>query len=280
MRGRRLYNFLWFFLVLALALFQSNCSPQKKYKTLSFFFDGVPAPDTLDPSTQSTSESADTVGLMANNQRRDIPKEYIHEPYGERTCELCHNPRQMRNLLFEQPDLCYQCHTDYSDQHLNIHGPVASGYCTACHNPHKSKNAVLLTRTNEQLCYYCHDSEMIEAGDYHFSIDEKNCTECHNPHGEITKQYLKASICKDCHGDFNDDYAYLHGPVAADYCNFCHGSHLLDTKYNLTRSGQQVCTECHEMSEIKMNEIHEDIGEMDCTECHNPHGGDDRFILR
>ena len=48
----------------------------------------------------------------------------------------------------------------------------------------------------------------------------------------------------------------------------------------LLRTGQSLCLYCHDMKQVLASEVHKDINNTNCTECHNPHGGDDKYILR
>jgi hypothetical protein len=48
----------------------------------------------------------------------------------------------------------------------------------------------------------------------------------------------------------------------------------------LVRTGQSQCLHCHESGEIFKTAVHQDNKDTNCTECHNPHGGEDRNILR
>lgn len=279
MSFQKLIRLIGSLLVLNIIVFFNGCSSAKKYKVLSFFFDGVPIEDTLtsfDIGDMGINDTIHRDTLVTSSQKEKV---YIHEPYLQKECNVCHNPQALGQLVDKQPNLCYQCHDDYSEAYQYTHGPVAGGYCTKCHNPHKSKVKNLIVNINGQICFYCHDEDRLAMTDYHLSFDEGNCTDCHNPHGEANKQLLKPDICKQCHGSFEEQYAFLHGPVAAGYCNLCHGSHLIETEYNLTRTGQNICTECHSLDLVLKNEIHDGIDDFACTECHNPHGGNDRFIL-
>ena len=113
----------------------------------------------------------------------------FHEPYASKECDICHDKTAMGQLTDSQPDLCYMCHSDFTQEFNFLHGPVAGGYCTACHNPHMSKSKSLLIRTGQELCLYCHDSNQIYKNENHEGIEDYNCTECHNPHGGDNKYY-------------------------------------------------------------------------------------------
>ncbi len=165
------------FIIIVFILY--SCSKEIQYKTLTFFFDGV-------PDTVATVLTKDTL-LKANN---NVPIEnlvltapetnrVIHPPYKENECSACHSEGTM---TMPQPQLCYQCHDDFATKYAYVHGPVAGGYCTACHHPHMGEKKLLL-RKGQDLCLFCHEKEMVFKNENHSGIDSTNCTECHNPHG-------------------------------------------------------------------------------------------------
>ncbi len=150
-----------------------------QYKTLTFFFDGVP--DTVAPV-----HNQDSVLQTGNNNQPEntiLPapetNRFIHPPYQDRECDICHSEGA---LTMPQPQLCYQCHEDFSTKYTFVHGPVAGGYCTACHHPHMG-NKHLLLRKGQDICLFCHEKEQVFKNENHDGIENTNCTECHNPHG-------------------------------------------------------------------------------------------------
>ncbi|MEN8155447.1 MAG: cytochrome c3 family protein, partial [Bacteroidota bacterium] len=80
---------------------------------------------------------------------------FIHHPYREKECALCHNQNRMGSLKEPQPGLCYQCHENFGNKYHFEHGPAAGGHCTECHDPHKSKEEKLLVQTGTDLCLNC-----------------------------------------------------------------------------------------------------------------------------
>jgi predicted CXXCH cytochrome family protein len=254
-----------------------SCTPQEKYRVLSFFFDGVPEPIS-EHLTISLDSISNNDGVNATAALRDEkPTQYIHEPYQD--CESCHTPSSMGSLRKKQPMLCYDCHDNFNESYNKLHGPVQGGYCTSCHNPHKSKIQNLLVEKGAKLCYQCHESSVIGQSNMHADIGETNCINCHNPHGGVNKNYMVAGSCLNCHDNFNKKYTHVHGPVAGGFCSTCHSSHVSGTDNLLLRTGQDLCTYCHDKSLVLKNENHEGLEDMSCMECHNPHGGEDRFIF-
>jgi predicted CXXCH cytochrome family protein len=178
--------------VVILMTLLNSCSSTNSYKTLSFFFDGVPKPDIEKTSQKLDSlASADSTSLSQNIILAQKPLVNYHPPFQEKECASCHDQSAMGKFINPQPELCYQCHDDFKNTYKVLHGPVAGGQCTACHNPHQSENENLLTRTGQSLCLYCHESNLVMALEEHKEIQDANCTDCHNPHGGENKYNLR-----------------------------------------------------------------------------------------
>ena len=171
-----------------LTLVVNTCSPSTRYKVLSLVFDGVPAPTTV-----SKTDSLQTVNSKSNNLSRKAvsagPKNFYHPPYQERACDDCHS-KSGSGQIEPQPQLCYECHDDFSEEYSVLHGPVASGNCTSCHNPHMSKNENLLRVKKEQLCLYCHEAALVFKNENHEDVEPGDCMDCHNVHGSDEKFML------------------------------------------------------------------------------------------
>ena len=178
-----------------LLLFVMCCDSKKHYKTLSFFFDGVPSPDgeVSDPNSQ---------GQDTQRKRPEVVW-YVHEPYKAEPCK-CHSEEGIKKSFYRQvestlkiPELCYECHTDYSASSAKyVHGPVAVGYCLFCHHPHKTKIAGLLIKPIPELCYECHDRQNIEEISAHSTETLPECLGCHQPHESSLKGLLKDGLEK------------------------------------------------------------------------------------
>jgi predicted CXXCH cytochrome family protein len=175
-----------------LLILLSGCSSTQNYKTLSFFFDGVPKTDIeLTDQKLDSLARADSTALVQNMVSVQKPLMNYHSPYQEKDCASCHDQSTMGKFVSPQPELCYQCHDDFKNTYKVLHGPVAGGQCTACHNPHQSENENLLTRTGRSLCLYCHELNLIMSLEEHKEIQDANCTDCHNPHGGENKYNLR-----------------------------------------------------------------------------------------
>jgi predicted CXXCH cytochrome family protein len=180
-------------LLVFFGMFVVSCDEVEHYKTLSFFFDGVPPP---------TQEGLQEEHVNANFQEsaQTSPKQlwYVHEP--QKDCTLCHGRRRQQRgfslqvrLTAPVPKLCYGCHADYTVSAPFVHGPVAVGQCLFCHNPHKSKIEHLLKEPEPKLCYLCHDINTIELIPAHFKNQQFACTGCHNAHASPVKALLKGA---------------------------------------------------------------------------------------
>lgn len=183
---RYLYILLFAILVLASMV---GCTPKTSYNVLSFFFDGVP--DLNQTSMTITTDSLSMADSMAISENQfPVSTPYIfHQPYEQKECDICHNNAFMGQLNEAQPDLCYNCHENFSDVYQYVHGPVVAGYCSKCHNPHLSKLESLLLLEGQSLCLQCHEAEWVFKNESHEGIEDYNCTECHNPHGGDNKYY-------------------------------------------------------------------------------------------
>jgi predicted CXXCH cytochrome family protein len=279
MKGENVPTILIFICVVALASISLvGCAPEKQYKVLSFFFDGVPVHDTTIVVQNNTAASED--GDMVVNHNISKPEYFTHKPYEEEKCNSCHESDFSNRLIKKTPELCYNCHDDFSSQFKSLHGPVNGGYCTECHNQHMSKYEKLLDRTGQDLCLSCHQKEQILKSNKHEKIGSRNCTECHNPHGGDNSGMLKAGACNECHANFKNQFSILHGPVESGSCTMCHGSHTLKTKNILVDNGQQLCLNCHAKEQVMSVVAHKNINKTNCTECHNPHGEKNHYFLK
>ena len=145
---------------------------EARYRTLSFFFDGVP-PLTMDLPQNYT---------MEETQQRVAIQFTLHEPWAERKCELCHDQMFSNKLRMEKSELCATCHEGVIVERGVMHGPVAFGECDVCHNPHRARFANLLNTEGDALCTMCHDDEMISDVEVHQVDTGKSCLDCHDPH--------------------------------------------------------------------------------------------------
>ena len=167
----------------------ASCTPSKRHRVLSFFFDGVPPlPGRVETQTSGNGQSLDV------RRRPPEPVWFVHEP--QDNCVQCHGEREQRNFSREVhltapvPHLCYGCHETMSSLSGWIHGPVAAGQCVLCHDPHRSRFPFLLKKAVPELCLQCHQS--LETVENHTSSSYEACLDCHSGHASVSKHLLKA----------------------------------------------------------------------------------------
>jgi predicted CXXCH cytochrome family protein len=166
-----------------------GCSPVPRHNTLTFFFDGVPAPE--DKTAKNNPDTKNKPDTAIKHVKAEQPSTFYHAPFKKKQCDACHDQSKMGKFVKRQPELCYQCHENFSKTYKFVHGPVAGGYCTACHAQHSADNKKLLKRKSQQLCLYCHSSSLVFKNEVHKDIADANCTECHNPHGGEDRTMIK-----------------------------------------------------------------------------------------
>jgi predicted CXXCH cytochrome family protein len=160
----------------------SGCSPETQYKTLSFFFDGVPPPGWKKPETgRRTKEKKQNAS--------DAPQVRKHGPYAAKLCEACHR-QGGGDLIMPVEKLCLNCH-DLNLKKRKVHGPVATGGCRTCHHPHGSGKPFLLISEPSEFCFFCHDKTEVSSREVHKAAGDTSCTECHDPHGSDNDYMLK-----------------------------------------------------------------------------------------
>lgn len=180
-------------LILFLLLF-FGCSPERRHQVMKVIFEGVPDKDSTKNNMTITAYStgaSDSTKSEGVSKMMQASQGVTHPPYLSRDCKVCHDDGMRSRTRIRQPDLCYECHTDFKEKFKWVHGPVAGGYCTSCHSPHFSKNAKLVLRQGQQLCLHCHDKESVFKNDTHKDIGETVCMDCHHPHGGEDKLILR-----------------------------------------------------------------------------------------
>ena len=122
---------IWFILLLAIFAI-SSCAPERQYRVLSFFFDGVPDPNrnTIQASDSTLADSNAVVG-------REVKPEYFtHKPYEEEKCKSCHEEGFSNALIKAMPELCYSCNEHLKAQYEINQGCVEAGACLLDHDKH------------------------------------------------------------------------------------------------------------------------------------------------
>jgi predicted CXXCH cytochrome family protein len=163
----------------------SGCDPQTRHGTLSFFFDGVPAP--ADPR-QGAAPGTNGVARRTARTEAERPRSFQHGPYGAKLCDGCH-VRDSNNLIMPLEELCTYCHV-FDLAGKKVHGPLASGGCTVCHDPHESQNPMVLVANAREFCLYCHERKDLVKQDAHADM-QLECTLCHDAHSSKNASLLK-----------------------------------------------------------------------------------------
>jgi predicted CXXCH cytochrome family protein len=156
---------------------------EHNYKTLSFFFDGVPKPGQSDVNVGMPTRKAPADG--------ENIKFTQHPPYENRECDKCHASGFSSELVTSKDHLCVQCHKEGTFKGKFLHAPAASGQCYACHDPHQSQYPHLLLTSGSDICLHCHDNSTYENLERHQSEKGKDCLLCHNPHAAENAEMLK-----------------------------------------------------------------------------------------
>ena len=175
-----------------------GCDPQRRYKILLFFIDGVPEPgsETAEvlPGTEPTQKAVVLTALDKKQMRSTKHKPW--QPQKPQTCKNCHQRMTSFNKKKQEfkkpiPLLCYDCHDNYSEGVRYVHGPVAVGVCTICHESHQSDYIYLQKELQPKLCLQCHDPEDYHTAQTRLDTEGQLCTDCHNPHGGDKYLFLK-----------------------------------------------------------------------------------------
>jgi predicted CXXCH cytochrome family protein len=169
--------------IILACLSSAGCSRISKEKFLRTFFDGVDVQDK-DLAIRGVAPLEEKKKLAANlgpaANLPEIPQQFFHPPFLEKSCDSCHNPAQSQRMISQGKDLCFSCHDDFSQAKKVVHYPVQEGVCIECHDPHQSPNQYLLKHPLPRLCFNCHEQKEVKASPAHQT--DLLCSECHNPH--------------------------------------------------------------------------------------------------
>jgi predicted CXXCH cytochrome family protein len=161
----------------ALAVFV-GCSAKKNYKTLSFFFDGVPDPNA--PQGFSSRRGS------------NLKPVFIHKPYAEEKCDSCHlNTDDIFARAKVRENVCMECHAAVMTKFAVMHGPVGAGACLQCHSPHSSSVEHLLKVPAPGLCTRCHEPADLSTKVAQHTQPKIDCLSCHSGHGGNDRRFLK-----------------------------------------------------------------------------------------
>lgn len=180
-------------LVLLIVFSAINCAPQKRYKVLKFFFDGVPEPGAA--KRKAEEERRKKAAKTKPGQPTKQPEQWQaiksrHPDYFRNICNNCHDNTAgnfMRTARKE--DLCFTCHKQEQFTGAFVHGPVAVQNCLTCHLPHESPLPNLLKKKTPELCTQCHEQPSFSAAET--CKRDMDCSQCHYPHASPKRYFLK-----------------------------------------------------------------------------------------
>ncbi|MBA4369512.1 MAG: hypothetical protein C0403_17945, partial [Desulfobacterium sp.] len=173
--------------ILLITILFHGCSPQTRYRVLTFFFTGVPPMEKED--------SIPVEVLQPEIQKTQVQKivYYSHKFFEDGDCGKCHGTtirfstpvsgadrkRIFRKgmempgpLLMPAEKICVACHEDKSKNWLEkerlwLHTPAAQGRCVVCHHAHQSSQPFLLLYNREKLCGVCHAGKKCAGNESH-----------------------------------------------------------------------------------------------------------------
>lgn len=256
----------------ALILVFLGCDQEKHYRTLSFFFDGVPSPGGSAPVRPGQAPGVDAANRA--DQPEDAQSEiFYHKPYSEGRCNGCHD----RNIGNEAPaadaTLCRKCHRLYDQFRADdwAHGPTALGLCGECHKAHESEHRGLLTAGQPELCYQCHDEASVRQRQPHTDMEDPRCSDCHDPHAAGNRLLLLDS--RSYRRRRRGGFAPLESPHdnwTSDQCKTCH---RVQESNELVEGVEAKCLTCHEqvLEAPAGQTLHGAVSQGACIACHTPH---------
>lgn len=188
--GGRWWLFVICLWVLVLTCWR-GCTPQERYRILSFFLDGVPDPNAP-VERKSPSEGVSMIPAGGVPSKPKVVY-YAHKPFAEEKCNACHKPSAGLVIPATGGSICATCHKGISTEYAVMHGPVASGACTFCHTAHESTVPHLLQLKPSKLCVQCHvrgDEMLVDTPPAHRDTG-RNCLDCHMGHGGDSRPFLR-----------------------------------------------------------------------------------------
>jgi predicted CXXCH cytochrome family protein len=253
-----------------------------KHQWLNFFFDGVPAENSITNSAgATTNKNSSATPIVAAPVKPHLPTNILHKPFADGNCEQCHGDMTISpKITGSLRPLCFKCHKDFVSPMKVKHQPVEDGDCLSCHEPHESTNKFLLKIKGNDLCLSCHDDPLAGKKYKHEAVEMGDCLDCHSPHATNFKGLLKQSVketCESCHDDIAKKKD-VHQPVDDGDCLACHDAHASNNKNLVKKTGANLCWDCHDNFLEKAKFTHDAVD--NCSDCHNPHSTDEKSLLK
>ena len=230
--------------------------------------------------------------------RIDLTRKDVHKAVSGGDCQDCHSAAGP--MTRPVADVCFKCHTKFTELYKFQHGAAKLGDCAVCHDPHSSNEKSLLTAsTVNGLCFKCHQDDATKRKWVHAPIQApKGCTSCHDAHGgEFKFNFPDAegnALCLSCHAPLAAKLKAAkvpHKALERYGCIACHDPHASDNAKGLIKLVNELCISCHKP---QADGAHTGIGHkveggpdprrpgqaFSCISCHDPHGSDSPKILR
>lgn len=260
-----------------------GCStPEERYRVLSFFFDGVPVPESM--LKDMPELAGDAAKRKAEEAAEKQAATYYHRPYIDRRCDGCHQRDHGFKPSTDPTETCKTCHPSYFQYEPSdwVHGPVALKECAMCHQPHKSEHPGLLTAEQTDVCLNCHQPELLSE-DYHLTAREgqDRCGRCHDPHLAGNRMLLVDSRTYANRRVGAFEPVSRHKPFVDKQCGSCH---VVEEQNRVKDDIDATCRSCHQQiidaAALPGSGVHQAVADGKCIHCHNPHQSPRRNLLR
>jgi DmsE family decaheme c-type cytochrome len=166
---------------------------------------------------------------------------FLRSPHAKAnvSCISCHDIHQSAPqttlLKTQQPELCYQCHTDVKPAFdMPFHHRVNEGLvkCSDCHDTHGSfqRSNLKTTADQNEICTKCHTETRGPFVYEHPAVKAEGCLGCHTPHGSQNARLLNM-------------------PNINTLCNQCHSPVAAGTVHGMGQGSAEItpCIDCHTM---------------------------------
>ena len=173
-----------------------SCSTEVRYRTLCFFFDGVPSPYDKSVAQAGTGPNGGTA-----DRHTGTPKPvFYHKPYDDYQCKKCHiisdRTGDVALVKTVREGLCATCHEKIPTDAPYIHAPLLVNACDQCHVPHESPYKGRLIASVPDTCGRCHELAQLSPRDHpqdQIRTAQGDCTRCHDPHEGKVRFFLRTA---------------------------------------------------------------------------------------